>query len=180
MAAIQQRIPEVDELFAPWEATVGNDFRAYRNHVYRVLHFAMTLRACSEEEKQKLYIAGVFHDLGLWTGNTLDYIDPSVDLAKTYLAEHGLADWSEEIGLMISEHHKLRRYPEQPYPLVEVFRKADLVDFSLGLFKFDVSKAYFREVCNAVPNAGFHKGLVNKASRWFVRHPLNPAPMMKW
>ena len=32
-------------------------------------------------------VAVAFHDLGIWTDNTLDYLPPSVNRAKTYLAE---------------------------------------------------------------------------------------------
>ncbi|MDN5863319.1 MAG: hypothetical protein L0H19_07715 [Salinisphaera sp.] len=180
MTEIAQSIPEVDDLFARWKDVVGKDFTGYRNHAYRMLHFCLALRDCSDEEKQKLYIACVFHDLGVWTDQTLDYIDPSVVLAQQYLGQVGLSQWSEEIGLMIGEHHKLRSCPAEPSPLVEVFRRGDLVDFSLGLFRFDLPKGYFKQVRHAFPNAGFHKGLCGKASRWFIRHPLNPAPMMKW
>ncbi|MAA74320.1 MAG: hypothetical protein CMN28_06390 [Salinisphaeraceae bacterium] len=180
MAEVQTEIPALEALFEPWQAVIGEDYAGYRNHVYRMVHFCLALRDCDEQEREKVFIAGVFHDLGIWTERSIDYIDPSVRLAQDYCARAGLEAWSDEIGLMISEHHKLRAYRDARYPLVEVFRRGDLVDFSLGLFKFDVSKVYFAQVTAALPNAGFHKGLVKKASRWFVRHPLNPAPMMKW
>ena len=81
---------------------------------------------------------------------------------------------------MITEHHSIRAVDFEQYPLVEVFRKGDLVDFSLGLIRFGIEKDFIRSVKAAFPNAGFHKGLLTRASKWFVRHPLNPAPMMKW
>jgi hypothetical protein len=61
----------------------------------------------------------------------VDYIPPSVSEAKKYLLETGRQEWSEEIGLMIEMHHKVRKYKTHRYPLVERFRKGDLVDFPL-------------------------------------------------
>lgn len=177
---IQTHFPTLDALFDNWKTVIGNDFPGYRNHVYRMVNFCLQLRDCNEDERHKIFIAGVFHDIGIWTDNTIDYLDPSVDLAKKYLAEIGKEDWQEEVGLMISEHHKLRSAEDHRYPLVEVFRQADLVDFSLGLFKCGLDPAIIREARSKIPNAGFHPMLVRRASAWFIRHPLNPAPMMKW
>jgi len=81
---------------------------------------------------------------------------------------------------MIEEHHKLREYENENYPLVELFRKGDLVDFSLGLVKFGLPNEYIKTIKRTFPNMGFHKGLLKKVSVWFLKHPLNPAPMIKW
>jgi hypothetical protein len=81
---------------------------------------------------------------------------------------------------MISEHHKLRAYADPAYPLVEVFRQGDLVDFSFGTFRFGLPKETVRAVKGQFPNADFHKNLGKRAWHWFLKHPLNPAPMMKW
>ena len=177
---IQPHHPALDTLFEDWKAVIGEDFAGYRNHVYRMLNFCMRLHDCSDEDKHKLAIAGVFHDIAVWTEDTIDYIDPSVKLAMDYLTSQGLDHWQEEIALMISEHHKLRPATDPRYPLVEIFRQADLVDFSLGLFKCGLPADYVNEIKASIPNAGFHAGLARKATRWFIRHPFNPAPMMKW
>jgi hypothetical protein len=81
---------------------------------------------------------------------------------------------------MISEHHKLTEYRNATYPLVELFRRGDLVDLSFGLFRFGLSKDYVNCVKARFPNAGFHANLARLAAEWFPKHPLNPAPMMKW
>jgi aspartate/methionine/tyrosine aminotransferase len=77
-------------------------------------------------------------------------------------------------------HHKVRTYKTDRYPLVELFRKGDLVDFSLGFFKFGIPPAYVREVKKAIPNNGFHRFLMKGAREWFAEHPLSPPPFMKW
>lgn len=170
----------LEELFSPWKEQIGKDYLGYRNHVYRMIHFCFELRECTEEEKTKIMIAGVFHDIGLWTEKTLDYLEPSVLPAMHYLKENNKQEWSEEIRLMILEHHKLRSYTDPKFPLVEVFRKGDLIDFSLGIYQFGVKKEVIRAVKSAFPNEGFHKGLIKKAGKWILRHPFNPLPMMRW
>lgn len=177
---IEKQIPVVESILMHWHAIIGDDYRGYKNHVYRMIHFCLSLSHCSDEQRQKIIIAGCFHDIGIWTARTIDYILPSIVHADAYLQKNNCQQWSAEIALMISEHHKITAYTNASYPLVEVFRKGDLVDFSLGLFKFGLSDAYIRSVQSTFPNAGFHKNLAKLAGKWFVKHPLNPAPMMKW
>lgn len=170
----------IDDTLSPWREVIGADYPGYRNHVVRMLTFCQALRDCDEEEREKLRIAGCFHDIGLWTANTLDYLEPSLPPAHDYLEAQGLLSWRDEIDRMILLHHKLRPVRDPDSPLVELFRRGDLIDFSLGLFRFGLSRAFVRDVKRHYPNAGFHKGLTKKAGAWFLRHPLNPAPMMKW
>jgi len=177
---IQTTIPLLEDIFADWKDVIGDEYLGYRNHVYRMAHFCMTLKECSEEEQKKILIAAAFHDIGIWIDDTVDYIPPSLPPAMQYLKDNGLEDWSKEIELMITEHHKVREYTDKQYPLVEVFRKGDLVDFSFGLVTHGISKDYIKAVKDAFPNADFHKNLAKRAGRWFLKHPLNPAPMMKW
>lgn len=182
---IETHIPFLEELFEPWKSIIGDDFQGYRNHVYRMVQFTCALKLSvnekvSEEDKQKIMIAAVFHDIGIWVGHTLDYLDPSVPPAMEYLDANQLSHWKEEITLMITEHHKLHEYKGPHQDIVELFRKGDLVDFSLGLSKFHLPKTFIKNMQKTLPNAGFHKSLLKKGIKWFFVHPLNPAPMMKW
>jgi hypothetical protein len=179
MGATQTR-EQLDALLEPWRTLIGVDFEGYRNHCRRMVTFCLALRECSAEEEHKIAIAACFHDIGIWTAGTLDYLPPSVPPAVDYLRSINAESWGEEISLMITEHHKLSAYEVERFPLVEAFRKADLVDFSLGLVKFGLPGGFVREIKQQYPNAGFHRMLVRRAAAWFVRHPLNPAPMMKW
>ncbi|WP_205945212.1 hypothetical protein [Pedobacter hiemivivus] len=45
-------------------------------------------------------IAAVYHDIGIWTDRTIDYLDPSIVQANNYLREIGKAEWIEEIEWM--------------------------------------------------------------------------------
>ncbi len=177
---IEQNIPLLEEILSDWKALIGSEYDGYRNHVYRMIHLCLALKDCNEQEREKIIIAAAFHDIGIWVDDTLDYLPPSIPPATAYLKENNREDWAEEITLMINEHHKLREYKNAAYPLVELFRKGDLVDFSLALFTFGIPKPYIKAVKAAFPNAGFHKNLAKRAARWFFKHPLNPAPMMKW
>lgn len=177
---IESTIELLDKILEEWKPTIGQDFEGYKNHVYRMVNFCLALKKCNDEEREKIIIAGCFHDVGIWIERTIDYIPPSIPPAKKYLIENKLEHWVDEVTLMIEEHHKIKAYCNNDYPLVELFRKGDLVDFSLGTVKFGLPKEYIKSVKNKFSNAGFHKGLVKKSSIWFLRHPFNPLPMMKW
>ena len=170
----------IDNILAPWKDVIGADYQGYRNHVVRMATFCLHLESCTAEEQKKIEIAASFHDIGMWTDQTLDYLLPSVSAARTYLEDHNLTDWTPEITQMILDHHKIRKIKNGASPLVELFRKGDLVDFSKGVFKFGLSKNAITDVMNKFPNAGFHSMLVRRSAKWFVKHPLNPMPMMKW
>jgi hypothetical protein len=180
MPAVEERIVALDEILEPWQPRLGNDFAGYRNHVYRVVNFCFALRECTEAERRKIIIAGCFHDLGIWSGKTFDYLPPSIALANGYIEQNGLDHWAAEIELMIRMHHKLRPYKDRHFPLVEVFRKGDLVDFSRGIVTCGISRTYVREVTARFPNAGFHRRLVLLELAWLPRHPLRPLPVVKW
>jgi len=177
---IEEEILLLEEIFSKWEKTLGNEYWGYRNHVYRMIHYCLAIRECNEEEREKIIIAGAFHDIGIWTNNTMDYIPPSILLAVDYLNSKNLNCWSSEIELMISEHHKICRYNGESHQLVDLFRKGDLVDFSLGIYKFGIQKKIISTVKAKFPNAYFHKNIGKRVAKWIIKHPLNPAPMIKW
>ena len=178
--AIQTQHPLIESILSDWREGIGNDFAGYRGHVYRMYNYCLALHPASDEEKTKLAIAACFHDIGLWSDHTVDYLAPSVVQAEKYLTETGREAWSEEISLMIEWHHKVRPYRDQQFPLVEVFRRGDLVDFSLGFFKCGLPKSLVKEVKAAIPNAGFHRFLMKGAKDWFTKQPLSPPPIIRW
>lgn len=177
---IEKEIPLLEEILTEWKTVIGKDYLAYKNHVYRMLHCCFALHKATDEEREKLMIAACFHDLGLWTEKTVDYLPPSMTLARQYLKQTKRNHWSTEIELMIDMHHKIRKFTNKNYPLVELFRKADLADFSLGLVKGGVPEAYIKQLKVTFPNAGFHTMLLKKQAKWLLKHPLNPLPILKW
>ncbi len=172
--------PLIEQILASWRTEIGPVFEGYRGHVYRVLNLCCSLHKCEPDEIDKLAIAAAFHDIGLWSDQTVDYVPPSVQRAADWLALQGRTAWTDEICMIIEVHHKVRAVHDQRFPLVEVFRKADLIDFSLGLIRCGVSRGLISSLKTSIPNQGFHAYLVRTALKWFIRHPLRPIPFMRW
>ena len=177
---IETHIPLAESILGAYRQTAGAAYEGYRNHVYRMIHFCLALKTCGAQEKEQIVIAGCFHDLGIWLANTVDYIEPSIAAAMAYLKQCHRQAWSRQIALMIREHHKIRPYGNETYPLVELFRRGDLVDVSSGRIRFGIPLAYARAVRAAFPDCGFFANLGKLWFRWLLRHPLDPVPMMKW
>jgi hypothetical protein len=172
-------IATLDELLDAHAAALGKDFMAYRNHTYRVVNLCAALSSREPEQIEKMAIAAAFHDLGIWTEGTFDYLPPSIRLVAAHLAHSGRAGWASEITEMILEHHKISAYRGDPRWLVEPFRRADWVDVSRGLRRFGLPRSLLREIFATWPNAGFHRLLVRLELKRLRTHPWNPLPMVK-
>ena len=170
----------VDEILDLHAQALGPDLPAYRNHVTRVLHFAFAISPQLQGKAQTILIAGAFHDLGIWTAHTFDYLDPSSCLAHDYLKAQGLEPLWPEVDLIIQQHHKLHTYAGPLAQSVEAFRRADLVDLSLGLIRCGLPRESIQAVRSQFPNAGFHARLVACTGQQFLRTPFNPLPMLRW
>ena len=175
---MRTRVALLDELLERHAAALGADREPYRNHCYRVLNFCAARDDALALEKTA--IAAAFHDLGIWSDGTWDYLDPSERRARAYLGETGRDAWGAEIGAMIQEHHRITSAKAAPDTLAEAFRKADWIDVSLGAFTGGLPRSYVAEVRAAFPNVGFHRRLVQLASRRLLTKPWSPMPMMKW
>ena len=103
--ALLTRIPTIDNVLNDHATALRDDFFAYRNHVYRIVNLCAAIVGRSELEK--IAVAAVFHDLGIWTNGTFDYIAPSIALAHDYLVACAHQDWTTEIEGMIADHHKI-------------------------------------------------------------------------
>jgi hypothetical protein len=169
----------LETLLQRYLQVLGADYRGYRNHVYRVLNFCSLVMPLDASQLEKLAIAGAFHDLGIWTDKTFDYLDPSERLALTFLEETGRHAWSEEVMAMIHHHHKITPVQGDAPALVEAFRKGDWIDVTHGLFAYGVSRKQRKEVFAQFPDAGFHRRLLQLSFKRLLTHPLSPLPMMK-
>ena len=173
-------LPTVEQVLENHASELGHDFVAYRNHVYRVVNLCLAVMGERPAELEKIAVAAVFHDLGIWTNKTFDYIAPSAAIARDYLRARGMADWIPEIEAMIVDHHKITASGANAPSLVESFRRADWIDVTLGLRRFGLPRTFVAAVAATWPDAGFHRRLVELTiDRWW-RHPLNPLPMVKW
>jgi len=173
-------LPTVEEVLDIHASELGHDLIAYRNHVYRVVNLCLAIVGYSRVELEKIAVAAVFHDLGIWTNKTFDYIAPSVAIAREHLTARGMADWIPEIEAMIADHHKVTSARSDPHSLVESFRRADWIDVSCGLRRFGLPRTFISAVATTWPSAGFHRRLVQLTIDRFWKHPLTPLPMVKW
>lgn len=167
-----------DDLLLPFKAILGRDFTRYSNHVQRV--YLNCLLLDKDPANQERYaIAAVYHDIGIWTDHTFDYLQPSIEQLKKFLIATGREQLEKEISLMIYWHHKIKPYSGDYANTVETFRKADWIDVSLGLLSFGGDKKTMSSYRSQYPNRGFHLFLLKQAAKNFLKHPLNPIPVFK-
>ena len=172
--------PQLDAALNEWTKEIGPNFNAYRNHCYYVLNVVNALAQPSAQELNQIAVAVAFHDLGIWSDKTLDYLDPSADRARAYLIKQGREADVPAVEAMIQGHHKFTRCKGEHARLAEAFRRADWNFVSLGSVPMDVPRALRKELVAAFPNDGFHNMLLKLGGAEFVRRPWKPLPMMRW
>ena len=172
------RIPTIDDVLDGHASALSNDLVAYRNHVYRVANLCLAIVG-NHCEVEKIAAAAVFHDLGMWTDRTFDYIAPSIALAREYLVANAREDWITDVSTMIADHHKITPSMANPNSLVEPFRKADWIDVTGGLRRFGIPRPFVARLFATWPDAGFHWRLAQLALHRFRTHPLTPLPMVR-
>jgi HD domain len=172
-----RQISILDKVLDDHAAELGGDFTAYRNHAYRVVNICVALSPDGPEHLEKIAIAAAFHDLGIWTDHTFDYIPPSIRLARAHLIASSQATWISEITEMILQHHKITPYRGDA--LVEEFRCADWTDVSSGLIRFGIPREHVKEVLSTWPDSGFHKRLLVLGLHRLRTNPWNPLPMIR-
>ncbi|WAJ46646.1 HD domain-containing protein [Mycobacterium sp. Aquia_216] len=169
---ILRSLPLVDEILESHrQYSQGDDagYDAYKAHVYRVVNFARALAPSAPDRDDKLAVAAAFHDLAAF--DTLDYLVPSIEAQDAWLEVTGRQNWSDELALMVAQHHRLFRYgPGRAYaPLVEAFRRADLVDVSQGRIRFGIPSSYVEEVRGAFDASVFFKRVIPSGTLRAVR-----------
>jgi len=177
---IRSRFAIAETVLDKFRPDLGADFEAYRNHIRRVLNFYSALDPAGSDPSEAVQLAAAFHDLGIWTDDTFDYLAPSVKRARAHLDSSGQLPLFPEVSLLIAGHHKIRPYLGEFALPVERFRRADFVDLSLGLLRFGLPASFVREVRAAFPNAGFHGRLASLTLKQAARNPLRPLPMFRW
>jgi hypothetical protein len=154
----------------------GDDagYDAYKAHVYRVVNFARGLTPDGPDRDDKLAIAVAFHDLAAF--DTLDYLVPSIEAQDAWLQQTGREAWSDELALIVAEHHRFSAYgPARPHaPLVEAVRRADLVDVSQGLIRFGIPSSYVKEVRGAFDAGAFFKRVIPSGTLRAIRKFQQP------
>lgn len=173
-----KELPIIDAVLEAHASELGGDFTAYRNHAYRVVNLCVAFSPADPVQLDKFATAAAFHDLGIWTEHTFDYLEPSVRLACSHLGRAGREEWAPEVSEMILQHHKISPYRRDDCRLVEPLRRADWVDVSRGLVTFGLPRSLLREIFSTWPSAGFHRRLVLLELQRLRTRPWNPLPML--
>jgi hypothetical protein len=174
---IVRSIPLAEEILESHRHRARGDdagYDAYKAHVYRVVNFARVLTPDGPDRDDKLAIAAAFHDIAAF--DTLDYLVPSIEAQDAWLQQTGRAAWSDELALIVAEHHRLSGYgPARPYaPLVEAVRRADLIDVSQGLIRFGLPSSYVKEVRAAFDATVFFKRVIPSGTLRAIRKFQQP------
>lgn len=171
----------LDQVLQEHAAALGGDFVAYRNHACRIANFCIALAPgpVDRDQLEKIGIAAAFHDLGIWTHGTFDYLAPSIAQALAFLERLGRQDWQAEIEAMIADHHKITRSRRDERWLAEAFRRADWADVTLGLRRFGLPRELGRQARERWPVAGFHRLLLRLSLGRLLTHPSDPLPMFR-
>jgi hypothetical protein len=168
----------IDSILNTYRSELGENYASYRNHVYRVYNFALT-QLDPNQELEKLSIATAFHDLGIWTNKTFNYLEPSVKLAREYCKKQNISfSDTNEVEMMINNHHKLSTVESSV--LAEIFREADLIDLTFGLVPKGRKKEDIRLIRNLFPNKGFHLFLIKLFAKNLIVNPTHPFPIFKF
>jgi hypothetical protein len=79
---------------------------------------------------------------------------------------------------IILNHHKITPYRDNE--IVEAFRKADLIDLSLGIISHGLSGKDISAIYDAFPGEWFHTFILSEIIKNAFRNPFNPLPIVKW
>lgn len=174
---IVRTLPLVEEILESNRHRAHGDdtgWDAYKAHVYRVVNFARALSPVVPDRDDKLSISAAFHDLAAF--DTLDYLVPSIQAQDEWLHTTGRQAWSEELAVIIAEHHRLRRYGRtQPYAeLTEAVRRADLIDVSQGLIRFGLPSDYVKEVRGTFDAKEFFRRVIPTGTLRAIRRRQQP------
>ncbi len=168
----------IDTILKQYRGQLNVDYDMYRHHVYRVLNFTLLLEDIDKKEIDTLAVAAAFHDIGIWTAGTMDYLAPSLTEAKEYIKAQKSKVSADMIEEIILNHHKVTTY--RGSKLVDAFRRADLVDLSLGVLSHGISHRDILQIYQAFPESGFHLFIMKEVALSALKNPLRPVPIFKW
>lgn len=174
-------ISRIELILQYYTKPLGKQYNAYRNHVYRVYHLTLLLaeKDFGSLDLENLAIASACQELGFWTHRTLDYLQPSEDLAENFMTINGAGN-KETVALAIRNHHQMSKYAGSESHLVEPFRKADLIDTSMSAIRFGLPKKLYLGLCKDFPYLGFHTFIFGQICKRMISNPLRPLPMIQW
>lgn len=151
--------PLVDIILQENASALGEARDGYRNHIKRVLTYALHLLPADAGYREEMEVALAYHDLGVWTHGTLAYLEPSIDscLNDPVVAELGLD--RNLITNIIEYHHKFTSFRGPNADIVNAVRKGDWIDVTRGRMKKGVDESFILKTMQAHPDLGFRAAL---------------------
>jgi hypothetical protein len=148
---IIRELPLAEEILESHRQRARGDdagFDGYKAHVYRVVNFARAMTPATSDRDDKL----------------------------AWLEQTGRQAWSDELALIVAEHHRMSSYgATRPHAaLVEAVRRADLIDVSQGLIRFGLPSAYVKEVRATFDASVFFKRVIPMGTLKAVRKLQQP------
>jgi HD superfamily phosphodiesterase len=152
-------------------------------HGLRVFLIADRLATAREAtvDREVLLIAGLLHDIGLYdeASHGGAYVRDGAEFTAELLRKQG---WDEErIRLCfdaIERHHELRSQWERGAE-VELIRRADLVDLTSALVRFDLSREWLQDLSRSVPRNGTYGTISREVAKQLLHRPLKFAQIFR-
>lgn len=187
--------PNMDTYLSKYKQDFGAAHDVYRNHCLRVLSFArhilVTETGFDEEQAESampvMEIALAYHDMGLFTDLSLEYLEPSAARAEKDLEGTLSADEIKLVRDIIVWHHKVFPWSgedERSTAIVNAVRKGDWVDATTCLLggsfvRKGLSAADVVATHTALPEMGFGSFLAALMPWGAYAKQLNPELSLK-
>jgi hypothetical protein len=163
----------VEKYLKRYRTQIGPIYDAYRGHIYRVLTYSIHFLEGDRSLEDLLAAALVFHDIGIWTSQKFDYLEPSCNKAQVILSKtHSYsADELKLIHDIIYYHHKLTPYESSSKlkntpvqikntKIINAVRMADLIDVSQGAIRHGLPFSHVQKTLKTHPSINFVPRLV--------------------
>lgn len=134
-----------------------------------------------EVDREVLLIAGLLHDVGLYDQASHGgvYVREGAEFTAELLRAQG---WDEQRIRVcfdaIERHHEVRSQWDRG-PEVEVIRRADLIDLTSGLVRFDLSREWLRDLFRSVPRDGTYGTIGREVAKQLLHRPLQFAQIFR-
>ena len=152
-------VPTIEDVLHDHARSWGHDFRLSEPCVPR-RESVRGPAAARPESHDKIAVAARFHDLGIWTNQTFDYLPPSIALATRLLDDDGRPEWVRRSTMDDPRPPQVSASDGDPHWLVEPFRRADWVDVTRGRSFGTVCRRRSAPDARWLADAGFHRRLV--------------------